>query len=101
MKIMMKYKSLKEIVKGAHNDTQHQNSTHPKISSIDYDGVQLTNGQCHVVPISKLWYSESWTMQLKYTFETKQERITVSYNPTHYHSHTDFWYVHVSYKKLI
>ena len=26
MKIMMKYNSIKEIVTGAHNDTQHQNN---------------------------------------------------------------------------
>ena len=39
IKIVMKYNSLKEIVKGAHNDTQDQNRAHPKNS----DGVQLTN----------------------------------------------------------
>ena len=32
MKILMKYNFIKEIVKGAHNDTQHQNSTHPRTS---------------------------------------------------------------------
>ena len=37
-------------------------------------------------------------MQLKYTFETRQERITVSYNPTHRHGHTNSWYVYVSHK---
>ena len=30
MKIMMKYNSIKEIVTGAPNDTQHQNNAHPK-----------------------------------------------------------------------
>ena len=30
MKIMTKYNSIKEIVTGAHNDTQHQNNAHPK-----------------------------------------------------------------------
>ena len=33
MKIMMKYNSIKEIVKGAHNGTQYQNSAHPKKQS--------------------------------------------------------------------
>ena len=59
-----------------------------KNSPIDCDEVQ-----CHMVPISILWYTDSWTIQLKYTFETKQERITVSYHPTHHHGHTNFWYV--------
>ena len=35
--------SIKEIVKGAHNDTQHQNSTHPKNSPIDCDGWPMYN----------------------------------------------------------
>ena len=30
MKAMMKYNSIKEIVKGAHEGTQHQNSAHAK-----------------------------------------------------------------------
>ena len=30
-------------IKGTHNDTQHQNSAHPKNSPIDCGGVQLTN----------------------------------------------------------
>ena len=42
-KIMMKYNSIKEIVKEAHNDTQHQNNTHPKTSRTDCDGAQLAN----------------------------------------------------------
>ena len=29
MKIMLKYNSIKEIVKAAPNDTQHQNNAHP------------------------------------------------------------------------
>ena len=43
MKIMTKQNSMKEIVKGAHNNTQHHNSAHPKTSPMDCDGVQLTN----------------------------------------------------------
>ena len=34
---------------------------------------------CQIEPISILWYRESWTIQLKYTFETKQKRITLSW----------------------
>ena len=30
MKIMMKYMSIKEIADGAYNDTQNQNSPHPR-----------------------------------------------------------------------
>ena len=70
-------------------------TTHTQNSPIDCDGVQLTNAQCHMVPISILWYRESWTIQLKCTFETKQERI-VSYYPTHHRGHTNFWYVCLS-----
>ena len=44
-KIMMKYDLIKEMVKRAYNDTQHQNSMHPKTSPIDCDAVQLTNAQ--------------------------------------------------------
>ena len=40
-------------IKGAHNDTQYQSSTHHK-SHIDGDGAQLSNAQCHMVPISTL-----------------------------------------------
>ena len=39
-------RELKEIIKGAHNDTQHQNNAHPENSPIDCDGMQLTNAQC-------------------------------------------------------
>ena len=70
---MLKFSYIKELVKGTHNDTQHQDNAHPKSSPIDCDGVQL-----------------------KYTFDTRQERITVSYHPTHRHGHTNFWYVYVS-----
>ena len=55
--------------------------------------VQLTNAQCHMVPISTLWYRASWTIQLQCTFETIQEGITVSYHSTHHHGHTNVWYV--------
>ena len=30
MKVMMHYNSIKELVKGAPNDTQHQNNAHQK-----------------------------------------------------------------------
>ena len=69
-------------MKRTHNDTQHQNNAHRKNSPIECDGVQLTNVQCHMVPISISRYRESWTIQLKYTFETRQERITVSHHNT-------------------
>ena len=65
--VMMKQKSINELVKGTHNDTQHQNKTHPKPSPIDCDGVQLTNAQCHMVPISILWYS--WRIWRYLTFK--------------------------------
>ena len=39
------------MVKGAHNDTQHQKSNMQKHSYIDYDGVLLTNAECLIVPI--------------------------------------------------
>ena len=90
--IMMKYNYIKKIVTGAPNDTQHQNNAHPKSSLIDGDGVLLTNAQCHLVPISILWYWECWTIHLKCAFDTKQETITVSYHPTHQHGH-NLWYV--------
>ena len=70
------YQNIRKIVKGAHNETQHQNNAHTKT---DCDGVQLTNAQCHMIPISILWYREVWTIYLKYTWETKQGRLTVSY----------------------
>ena len=74
--------AIKAILKGAHNDTQ-----------CPCDWVQLTNAQCNMVPISILWYRESWTIQLKYTFQTKQERIIVSHLSKHHDGHTNFWYV--------
>ena len=43
-----------------------------------------------MVPISIVWYRESWAMQLKYTFETNQEGIITSYRPTHHHGHTNY-----------
>ena len=75
MKIMIRQNSIKEMVKGAPNDTQHKNNAPPKKnkkttttkkqkqktnkkqtnkqtkkqnSPIDCDGVQLTNAQCDV-----------------------------------------------------
>ena len=79
----MKQNSIKELAKVTHNDTQHQNNAYPKNSPVDCDGMQLTNAQCHMVSISLLWYREYWIIQLKYAFETRQERITVSHHPTH------------------
>ena len=73
--ITMKYNSIKELVRGTHNDTQHQNTAHPKNSPKDCDGVQLASAQCHTVPIFISWYRESRTIQFKYTFETRQEII--------------------------
>ena len=35
--IMMKCHSIKEFIKGTHNDTQHQNSAQPNTSPIDCD----------------------------------------------------------------
>ena len=62
---------------------------------IDCDGMQMANLQCHMIPISVLWCRNAWTIQLKYIFETKQERTTVSYHSTHRNSHTNFWYADV------
>ena len=63
MKIMMKQNTVTEIVRGADDDTQNQNST-PQNSPIDCDGVQLTNAQWHMVPIVIIWYRESWIYNL-------------------------------------
>ena len=76
--------------------TAHTQKTRP----VDCDGVQLTNAQCDMVPISILWYKEP-CIQLKYTTETQQERITISHYPTHRHGHTNSWYVYVSSKEII
>ena len=43
---------VKDIVKGAHDDTQHQNNTHTKNNPIECDRVKLTKAQCHMVPLS-------------------------------------------------
>ena len=48
---------------------------------------------CNGVQLNILWYRKSRTIQLKCTFETKKERITVSYHPTHHHGYTKFWCV--------
>ena len=74
----MKQSSIKELLKRTHNETQKKKNEHPKNSAIDCGGVQLTNAQYHIVPISILRYREFWTIQLSYTFETRQKRMTVS-----------------------
>ena len=73
--IMMKQNSVKELVKGTHNDRQHQNNAHSKTSSIDCDGVQ-----CHMIHIPILWYRESCTFQLLYIWNQveKNNRIVSS-----------------------
>ena len=48
---MVKYNAIKGLLKGTHNDTRDQDNAHPKTSLIDCDGVQVTNAQCHMVPI--------------------------------------------------
>ena len=48
--IMMKWYSIKELVKEKHNNTQHQKGAHQN-SSIDCGGVQLINAHYHMVPI--------------------------------------------------
>ena len=88
MKIVKSRKQQKENIM-----TLNTRATHTQNSPIYCDGVQLTNAQCHMVPIFILWYRESWTIQLKYTFETKQEKITESYHPTHNHGRNKFWFV--------
>ena len=84
-----KYRDEIELYQGINkrntSDTPHQNNAYSKHSLIDCDGVQLTNAQCHMVPMSVLWYRESSIIQLKYIFETKQEWLTVSYHATHRH----------------
>ena len=52
-------------------------TAHTQNNPICRDGVQLTNAQCHTVPISISWYGEAWTMQMKYAMETKQEKYKV------------------------
>ena len=51
-------------------------------SPIDWGGLQLTNAQSHMLPISKIWCREFWTIQFKYTFETKQGSIISSNTPS-------------------
>ena len=98
---MMKENSIKELVKGTHNDIQYQNNAHPKTSPIDCNGVQLANAQCHMVPVSMLWYREPWTIQFKYTFETRQERITEQYYITqHATMATTILVMYMSTRKL-
>ena len=53
MKVMMKYNYIKDVVKGAPSDTQHQ-KMHKQNSPINCDGMQLTSAQCHMAPISIL-----------------------------------------------
>ena len=55
MKIMMRYNFIKKIVTGAPNDNQNQNNAHPK-TVLKTDGVLLTNVQCLMVTISKMYY---------------------------------------------
>ena len=76
--IILKYNSIKETVKGAHNGTQHLNSSHSKTSPIYCIEVQLTNAQCHIASLFIVWYRVCCAIQLICTFETKQEKITVS-----------------------
>ena len=92
MKTTMKYNTITEIVKGAHNDVQHFNKAPPKISPLHCDGVQLTNAKFHMVLISISSDIKCLTIQLKCTFETKLKMISVSYRATHQHGHTNFWY---------
>ena len=54
----------------------------------------------HGIYIHIMIYRECWTIQLKCTFETKQETITVSHHPTHQHGHTNFWYVYLLERAL-
>ena len=74
---MMKYNSIKEIVKGAPYDTQHQDKAHPKKSY-------------------RLWWGidNAELYNRKYIWN-RTGVITVSYNPTHQHSHTNFWYASI------
>ena len=60
----------------------------PKNSPIDCGGVELTNAKFHMVPISISQCMCINNTELKYAFETKQERITISilYHLTHHHT---------------
>ena len=51
MKIVLKYNSIKEIIKEAPTDTHHENNTHTQNRPIGCDGMPLTNAQCHMVTI--------------------------------------------------
>ena len=95
-----------ELVQGisrrTHKETQQQRNAHRQNSPINCDGVQLTNEQCHMIPIlSILHYRTCWTIQFEYTLETQQERITISYHPTYRHGHTNSWFVYVPWKELV
>ena len=97
---MTKQNSINELVKRTHNDIQHQ-TTHTQNQPHSFGVVKLINAQYHMILIYISWYRESWTIQLNYTFETRQERITASYHPALRNGHTNSWYVYVSQKELI
>ena len=61
---MMKYNSIKEIVEGGHNHTQHQKSTHTIPSPIDCDGVQLTNTQWYLYPYYDIANAELYNLNV-------------------------------------
>ena len=69
------YYYIKEIVTGAPNYTQHQNSAHSKNSPIDCDEVMLTNIQWHMVAISKLRYRKYWAIQVKVHLKPDKKQL--------------------------
>ena len=51
MRMIIATTMINESVNGTHNGTQHKNNERPKTGPTDCDEVQLTNAQCHMVPI--------------------------------------------------
>ena len=64
---MMEPNSVKELVKVAHNDTQHQNSAHPKPSPIDWCSWPMHNVTWYLYPYHNIEDPEpyDWNIYLK------------------------------------
>ena len=67
VKITMEWHSIREIVKGEPNDTQHQNNAHQKKRPIDCDWVQLASAQWYLYPYHDIENAEvyNWNLHLK------------------------------------
>ena len=98
---MIELHATKELIKTTHSDTQNQNYAHPQKQSYRLrwgaaDKCKMPHGT-GLYP----YHNILWTIQLKYTIETKQERTRILHYMTHRHGHTNSWYVYVSYEERI